>query len=375
MRDVVKRKLAAIQELYPPERIEKSKERWRRLWQGEAPLDRLPFVASPVTIPYYDSVDTAEERLMRSLDEFLYRGIFQDDFIPALFPGCRQATIPNLFGAQEIVMGNDHGCERLVNTAEEVAALPEPTIRPGSIAQEWLDMQAYFVEETEGQLPVHVVDMQGPVDVAAQLWGYDNLLAAAYLEPDAYDRLLSLTSEAFLLFWKAQEKTIGPENFVGTHLFGWDWVPPGTGATLSADSMVMVSADYYREFYEPYHLRIGEALGGLTIHSCGDFSKMIPALNNTRCLRGVNAGQMTVAQLVEGGLDKRLVLIANSSMEEAPALFEQIGRENLRADVSVQPWPANERAFRPWEWTKEDRLEIKRNEELLLRLAFQFGKK
>lgn len=44
MRKWVREKIRIIRELYPQERLEKSKERYRRLWRGEEPADRLPFV-------------------------------------------------------------------------------------------------------------------------------------------------------------------------------------------------------------------------------------------------------------------------------------------------------------------------------------------
>lgn len=369
MRDEIKRKLDQINELYPKSRLERSKERWRRLWHGEKPLDRLPFVAYPLTVAYYDDVDTPEQRLMRSLDEFIWRGFFADDFIPAFFTGCRQATIPSMFGAKEVVVGSDYSAVRLLHTPEDLDRLEPARVLPGSLAESWLRMQQYFVEETDGQMPVHVTDMQGPVDVAGQLWGYDNLLAAAYVDPDRYFRLLTLTSDAFIHFWNAQMDVIGKERFVGTHLFAWDWIPEDCGATLSADSMVMVSPDYYEAYYAPFHSKIGEVFGGFTVHSCGDFSKAIPAINRTPHIRGINAGQMSVEQLVENGIDKRLVIIANSGMDDADRLFSLIKSEHLRADVTIHPWPCNENRGRPQFWTKEDRLFVKRNEEHLLELA------
>jgi hypothetical protein len=63
MRQGIRSRLAKIQDCYPDERLARSKERWRRLWAGEPPLDRLPFVAVPINIGY-DAVDSAEDRLV-----------------------------------------------------------------------------------------------------------------------------------------------------------------------------------------------------------------------------------------------------------------------------------------------------------------------
>lgn len=80
-------------------------------------------------------------------------------------------------------------------------------------------MQKYLLEETEGRIPVHVTDMQGPVDVAGQLWGYDNLFISAYEEPEYYNKLLAKLTRAFILFWKSQKEILG-DSFAGTHLKG-----------------------------------------------------------------------------------------------------------------------------------------------------------
>lgn len=43
----------------------------------------------------------------------------------------------------------------------------------------------------------------------------------------------------FLLLWNEQKRLLG-DAFLPTYLYAWDWVPPDNGATLSADSLVML---------------------------------------------------------------------------------------------------------------------------------------
>lgn len=74
MRPRIREKLERIRELYPPERLNQSKERIRRVWKGEPPLDRLPFVMIPPDFSYYDDVFEPEEGLDRYLDTFIRRG-------------------------------------------------------------------------------------------------------------------------------------------------------------------------------------------------------------------------------------------------------------------------------------------------------------
>ena len=85
-----------IDERFPPERLRRSRERLTRLWHGEPPLDRLPFSFMPLKVDYYAAACDPEKRLREMLDEIVLRGRLEDDFIPAFFPGCRQATIPSI---------------------------------------------------------------------------------------------------------------------------------------------------------------------------------------------------------------------------------------------------------------------------------------
>ena len=369
MQDWIQERLAKIDGLYPPERLAKSKERWRRLWAGEEALDRYPVVFYPLALGYYD-IGPTDDRIRRYLDEFIWRGRLEDDFIPAFFPGCHQGTIPGMFGAKPLVINGDTSCERLIFEAEDIERLPEPAIRPGMVAYDWLETEQYFMTETGGRLPCNVTDMQGPADVSGQLWGYDNLLAAAYMDPESYRAIMGKATEAFILLWRRQMEVVGEGHFVGTHLWGWNWVPQGNGATASVDSMVMVSPSYFMEHMEPYLARIAEAFGGLTIHSCGDFAHLVPELGKMPYLRGINAGEMSVRAMVDAGLDKRLVIIAGATMDNVEESFGYIRKEGVRVCLSANIWAVpSGKAGQPALWNEDDWKGVRANAERVLELA------
>lgn len=360
MRPQVKEKLKRIRELYPDERIEKSKARWRAVWAGETPRGRRPYLFLPVSFNYYDDVFGKEAGLAAYLDEFIYRGIVGDDFIPSFFPGCKQGTIPGMFGAKEVVVGRDYTCERILFSPEDIDKLPEPSILPGTSAHEWLQMQRYYLEECEGEIPVHVCDMQGPMDVCGQLWGYDNLFLCAYDDEERFHRLIGLASDAFRMLWDAQKKLLGG-SFVGTHLYGWDWVPPGNGATLSADSMAMLSGAFFEEYYSFHLAKLAERLGGLTVHSCGDFSAVVRQLCAVPGVKAVNASQMTVEQLLDAGWDPQKPIILQEKLERAPAVFELARENRLSLDTAFSGlWPQDRDGanIHPSLWTQAQREHI-----------------
>jgi len=364
MQDWIARKLEQIDELYPPERVARSRARWEALWANQKP-DRYPFQYQPALLSYYDDVHTPEQRLRLTLEEILLHGYTADDFVPSIFPGLRQGTLPNMLGAKEVVLDGDYTCQKLIQSPADVAHLvDEPVLGPGSLARHWLDMQQYFLDQTEGRLPVHVVDMQGPADVAAQIWSYDGLLLAAYTDPEAYHRVMGLATAAFLAFWKAQRQLLGPQ-FVATHLFGWNWVPADCGASLSADSLVMVSADFYREFYQPYLCQIAEALGGLAIHSCGNWSHMVKPVCQTPGVRSINVSQMSLEMLLKAGLSKSTVVTAIGTLDQVASTYQLVKVHDLKVDLSISGvLPGG--LGPPTEWPTSAWDDVRQQEEMIL---------
>jgi hypothetical protein len=367
MKEWVRSKLDLIDQWFPPERLARSRERIRRLWAGEAALDRQPFTYAPVSIDYYDKADCFETRLRVLLDEILFHGPLNDDFVPHLFPGCRQSTLPSLFGAKEIILNGDCTCERILSESADLSSVPDPQIAPGSVADRWLQMQRYFVAETDGRLPVSVTDMQGPMDACGQIWSYDQLFLSAYENPELCHGILDRLADGFILLWQTQKQQLG-DLFVGTHLQGYNWVPPEFGASLSADSLVMVSPEFYNQFYRPPIEKIGKALGQLSIHSCGNPSQNIPAVCATPYIRGINAAQMTVSHMVEARVDPQTVLIAYCEVAQAADVDALRRRHGLHLDLAVggMPWPkAGDKLIPAEQWTLAQQESLHRAQEML----------
>lgn len=374
MRDCIKSKLDMIHKLYPEERIKKSKARWENIWTGKDEGDRRPFVYFPPLFDSYGALHDKEERLQKSLDEIIIRSQVDDDFIPTIFCGCRQSTIPNMFGAKEIIKDQDATCEKILFDYSDIDRLEEAYMGEGTVAAMWLEMQRYIIEETNGEIPVHVVDMQGPFDAAAQMFGYDNLFTCAYEDEKRYDRLMSLITDGFIKFWKKQEEVCG-DLFVGTHLFAWDWVPKGLGASMSIDSLVMVSPDFYEEFYQKYIEKMSEAMNGLVVHSCGCFKQVIPNLMKTKGLKGINASQMTLGEMCEAGLTNDKVAILVVLLNQLDDFVRDLKEKKMRCDMTVLGnWGevfSDCGMIEPKLWSKEQRDKLKKiNDNIQQKLSF-----
>ncbi len=190
-------------------------------------------------------------------------------------------------------------------------------------------------------MPISVIDMQGPMDVAGQLWGYENLFTDAMLGGTKSHNLLTKCTTAFIQLWRKQLDLLG-DLFVGTHLWGWSWVESGAGhgATVSMDSMAMISADFFREHTREHLLRISEAFGGLTIHSCGNFGAVIPGINGIPGIEGINASQMTTEQLLDAGASPDLFFVLCRDYSRLGEEYALIRSNNLKVEMTVgEVWP------------------------------------
>jgi len=375
MKDEVRRKLDRIDELFPVARLEASKARIRALKRSEPPVDRYPFILDSLGFNYYDDTMPAEERLDKMLDEIIAHGMTQDDFVPQFFPGCRVATIPDMLGAKENVQTRADGsreyavCDKLLGSADDPRDLPEPVIAPDSIASFWLDMQAYVLNETEGRLPISVIDMQGPMDVAGQLWGYDNLFLDAMDEGVKTRALLETCTTAFIKLWQRQQELLG-DAFVGTHLWGWSWVEegPNHGASLSMDSLAMISADFFSAHTREHLARISDAFGGLAIHSCGDFSAVVPGINGIPGIDTTNSSQMSLSQLIVAGIRPDMFLTIARDIDDLDEEYRLIKEHQLNVEMTISGvWP--EGAQHPDHWSEEERRKFRNREHRILELT------
>jgi hypothetical protein len=375
VREQVSGKLDLIDELFPPERLDASKARIRALKNNERPTDRSPFIFSALGFNYYDDVMPREQRLDRVLDEIIAHGRTQDDFIPQFFPGCRVATIPDMFGAKEQIHVRPDGrkeygvCESMFSSDDDPRSLPDPVIAPDSIAAFWLDMQQYVVEETAGRLPVSVIDMQGPMDVAAQLWGYDNLFLDAMGDGEKAKALLDRCTTAFIELWRRQQELLG-DLFVGTHLWGWSWVEQGAdhGASLSMDGLAMISAEFFTEHTREHLVRISEAFGGLAIHSCGDFSAVVPGINEIPGIDTINSSQMSLGALKDAGIDPARFITVSRNYDDIEIEYRLIKDENLNVEMTIGGvWPEWGKA--PDLWSPAEWDTFRQKEDLILDLS------
>ena len=334
--------LQELNDKFSHDRLERSKKRWIDVENGKIPDDRFPFT---LEFPYFNVYNVShppEQRLNIFTKAYSFLSQFDDDTVPVVFPGLDHATIPSMFGAKPVQAGMETTSEKMIFDVADIDKLPEPLVLPGSPAEYWVEAERYMKEASEDKILISVCDMQGPFDACAQIWGYDDMFICAYQDPEYYDKIITKLTDAFILLWQKQKETLGAA-FQGTHLFGWGFVLPENGVTVSVDSLVMISVDFYEKYYRPYLRKIYDALGPITIHSCGDFSHLVPSLCQTEEIKAINTSQMTIGQMTEAGFDVSKGLLVFVSFDDLEREIGIARREGIIPRLCITDvWPKND---------------------------------
>jgi uroporphyrinogen-III decarboxylase len=287
--------ISQIQRLFSKERLERSRKRLEAIWRLSQPEDRIPFVfKNPPHEPkiredfFMEAGYDEETSLKYQIDVIKSRSFIDDDYIPSLFPGLRQGAIPTAFGCEEVLEGDHFWCKPLmIKETKDIYKLKKPQFNKVGGTRLFLERIKYFRKKTKGQLPIHICDMQGPLDVASAIWGYQQFLTALYDYPDEVHFLLNLATESIIEFIRLQMEAAAGD-IIPMHCWAVVWMPIGKGISISEDLAPILSPELYKEFGIPYHEKIAQEFGGVFIHSCGNFSHNLDNLKNTKGLIGMN---------------------------------------------------------------------------------------
>jgi len=291
--------LKKYRSLYPPEKIQGLENEYLRLWNGD-PTERIHYIYcclssywEPNPLWMYEK----ETRLDFLLQTFIDRAGLQEDFIPSLFPDDRIGVFASLFGCQVQQEDNQHcWVKPVVQTPSDVYHLRPDFNAP--LIKNLFETIEYFIEQTEGVIPVNICDPQGPLSSASLIWNYEDLLLAFYDHPKEVKYLLNLITENLIIFFQKIFR-VACNKVNPIHCHPDAWMPRDKGVALSDDMMAVTSPEIYEEFIMPYHQKIADALSGVFLHSCGDFSHNISQVKKINGFRGIHAGQMPLDEVLE----------------------------------------------------------------------------
>ena len=112
---------------------------------------------------------------------------------------------------------------------------------------------------------VKLVDIQSPMDIAAQIWDKSSFYVAIVEAPAAVEALARKALELLTAFQDAWFARYGDELIAHYPAY---YLP--RGFTLSADEVGAVSERMFEEFFLPELVELSDRYGGLGIHCCAD---------------------------------------------------------------------------------------------------------
>jgi len=214
--------------------------------------------------------------------------IFDDDYIPFLFPWYGTGVLASALGAKILFQPKmDPAVQGVVITdPAQVRQLSLPDPSRDGLMPRVLETIRHF--RAHSDLPISVTDPQGPFTTALTLAGPATLFVWLYEYPQAVHELMELCTEAFIRWIKVQKREIGdersrccfPHGIVLPEQFGKVW--------LCDDDCGAISPAQYREFVVPYNAKVFREFGGGTLHFCGSAEHQIENLAATEGLVGVN---------------------------------------------------------------------------------------
>jgi hypothetical protein len=225
----------------------------------------------------------------------------KDDFPPQVRANYGVGLIPSLFGAEvRVLEGNmpwtrPVGPEALKRRIER--GVPETS---GGLFRRALDTMAFYKEALSPYprcrqvIRITQPDLQGPFDIAAQMWGGD-IFTGFYDCPAFLRELLDLIAETYILVCRelaaASTETLR-DGFIYLH-FG---IIRGT-CLLKDDTAVMLSPGLYSEFIRPVNEKVLVALGTGGIHWCGSGDHWRGQLVETEGLTSLDWGNPEMQDL------------------------------------------------------------------------------
>ena len=171
-----------------------------------------------------------------------------------------------------------------ISEALEFEPTPIEETQPG---RETLRYIEYFLEKTKGMLPISLGDIQSPLNAAGNIVNISGLFMEMLDEPERYERFAGTLTDLIVRFLKKQQELLGGCLARPGHGFASSRAMRGIG--ISDDNIVMLSNAMYEEFEAPLRVRMSEPFGGTAFHSCGNWSRHIPAvqtIGNLICVDG-----------------------------------------------------------------------------------------
>ena len=143
-------------------------------------------------------------------------------------------------------------------------------VKETPVGKHTLEMVEYFLDQTNGRLPMSYCDVQSPLNVASNMVDSNQFYLDFFLDSEKMKRALDKIADLLIDFTAIQQGLIGDCLAKPGHGFASSRIFEGFG--MSDDTVVMLSNDIYVDTVVPSFVKSGKPYGGGVFHSCGNWS-------------------------------------------------------------------------------------------------------
>jgi uroporphyrinogen decarboxylase-like protein len=246
-------------------------ERERRAEEFHSGRRRYLIFQTPPGGAVWRDARTSEDCFQRNLDYVAASLEVPSDHLPILEPWHGTGVFANIYGCPYVWRdGEAPAVHYRYHKLEEVRDVPRPRWEDSEIAQLVLETIRYFKSKTGDAVPIVWTDTQSASDNATLICDTCEVIAGCLLEPEMTMAFMRQINDVVIEFSRVQEELIGDALVRPGHImlcnagFG--------GMSISDDNLAVVSPAVNAEFNLPLNEEIGKAMGGVAIHSCGQFT-------------------------------------------------------------------------------------------------------
>ena len=330
---------------YNSDRIREARERIEATIRGER-TDRCPIVYDPwLAGGDWEVAAKDDEASLRSqLDKFdrVLAECPDCDFIPRLeTTSLGQAMIPSMFGLEVVYDPGQppYTVGRLVEDLEKgVDRIPE-RIDPETdgLGPKLRERVRYYIEKTDGEVPVVVADHQSPYGVATKLVANEALMIGMYTAPEMVHEVMRRATQAIADVIRAMERWAGSPDLIARS----PYTPyPGGGLVLWDDYISVITPALHEEFCRPHNMDLYREFGFGHMHTCGPyFPGYIGAMTGHKGLRtadipsyltGFSRTREDMLRLKEEATASGITLIGDPGTFETPPEWQAPDEELMR---------------------------------------------
>ena len=242
---------------------------------------RVPRVFSWGSADMEDSLKWQLGALTASMD-------FPMDIPNFLEPWYGIGTVASCFGAEYVWKEKQAPVfhPQFSSISEALKYEPIP-VEKTAIGKRTLEMIEFFLDKTNGRVPLSLTDTQSPLNIAASLLDTTTFFLGLYDDPDGITELIEKTVSLNVEFTLKQQKLIGKALVYPGH--GFASCREFTGLGMSDDTSSLMSPDQFEKFVCPSIGKTGAPFGGAVYHSCGNWTQRLKHVMGIDGLKAVDA--------------------------------------------------------------------------------------